>query len=92
MVRVFNVKDNATGNLIQLNFDAMTGEQLRNLENAIETYRMEKVEEDIKEATQAIYDFIANEIKKCPDLSTRTAFVTDDDDYVDWGDLLRLLG
>lgn len=92
MIRVFNVKDNATGNLVQLNFDAMTGEQLRNLENAIETYRMEKVEEDIRKAAQEIYDFIAKKIRECPDLSTRTAFITEDDDYVDWGELLHMLG
>ena len=92
MIRVFNVKDNATGDIVQLNFDAMTGEQLRNLGNAIETYRMEKVEEDMRKAAQAIYDFIANEIKKCPDLSTRIAFITDDEDYYGWGELLSMLG
>lgn len=92
MVRMFNVKDNVTGNLVQLNFDAMTGEELRNLENVIKTYRMERVEEDMRKAAQEIYDFIAEKIRECPDLSNRTAFITENEDYYDWGELLRMLG
>lgn len=92
MIRVFNVKDNATGDIVQLNFDAMTGEQLRNLRNAIETYRMEKVEEDMRKAAQEIYDFIAEKISECPELRTRTAFITENEDYYEWGELLSMLG
>lgn len=92
MVRTFNVKNNSTGDIIQLDFDAMTIEQLRNLENSVVAYRMNRVDEDIKKAAQEIYNFIAKKIRECPDLATRTAFITENEDYYEWGELLNMLG
>lgn len=87
---MFNVRT-GNGDVIQLDFDTMTEEELKNLEYSINTYRIEKKERDMKKSLNAIIDCIEAEMKKCPALKNKTAIITDEDEYIQWFDLLGMI-
>lgn len=86
---MFNVKNTNTGEIIQLDFDAMTDEGLRDLENSIITYRIEKKKRDIQKSLDIIIDCIETELRKSPGLKDKIAIeVEEEDECLDWFDLL----
>lgn len=90
---MFNVKT-ANGDIIQLDFDTMTDEELKNLKNSVSAYMEDKKERDIRKSVDAIINFIETEMKRCPDLEDRTAIIVngnDYDKYFDWDELLSLI-
>lgn len=84
---MFNVKT-MNGNIIPVDFDIITDEELRELENSIATYRIRKKELDIRKSIDTIIDCIEAEIKRCPNLKDRTAIITDEEECLDWFDVL----
>lgn len=87
---MFNVRT-SNGDVIQLDFDTMTDKELDDLEMSVFLYKKEKKEENIRKSIDAIINCIEEEIKKCPALKDRTAIITDEDEYLDWFDLLRMM-
>lgn len=88
---MFNVKNTYTGEIIQLDFDTMTDEELSKLETSIVTYRVEKKERNIQKSIDKIIDCIETEMSKNPGLKEKTAIITEEEDYFDWFDLLNMI-
>lgn len=85
---MFNVKT-MNGNIIPIDFDIITDEELDDLENSIFLYKQERKEENIRKSIDTIIDCIEAEMKRCPALKDRTAIITDNDEYYfDWCDVL----
>ena len=75
----------------EFNFDAMTDKELDELENAVFCYKKEKKERNIRKSIDTIISCIETELKKCPALKDTTAIVIDEDEYLDWFDVLRMM-
>lgn len=75
----------------EFDFDSMTDEELENLENAVFFYRKERREQNVRKSIDTIIDCIETEMKKCPALKDRTAIITEEDEYLDWCDLLNMI-
>ena len=87
---MFNVRT-GNGNIIQLDFDTMTDKELDDLENSVILYKRERKEENIRKSISTIINCIETEMEKCPALKDRTAIIIDEDEYLDWFDLLRMM-
>lgn len=84
---MFNVKNTNTGEIIQLDFDTMTDKELRDLENSIATYRIQKKERDIRKSIDTIIDCIETELRKTPSLKDKIA-IEGEEFELDWFDLI----
>lgn len=72
-------------------FDTMTDEELDELENSVFLYKRERKEQNIRKSIDTIIDCIETEMKKCPALKDRTAIITEEDEYLDWFDVLSMI-
>lgn len=75
----------------EFDFDSMTDEELENLENSVFFYRKERKEQNVRKSIDTIIDCIEAEMKKCPALKDRTAIITEEDEYLDWRDVLSMI-
>jgi len=75
----------------EFDFDAMTDKELDELENSIFLYKRERRERNIRKSVDAIINCIETEIKKCPALRDTTAIITDNDEYMDWSEVLSMM-
>lgn len=75
----------------EFDFDAMTDKELDELENLLFLYKRERKELNVRKSIDTIINCIETEMEKCPALKDRTAIITDEDEYLDWFDLLRLM-